>query len=128
MRNEGGCATWTEPGKKDKVRDTTTCGHCQFIIVIEPTPWGASSGPVTTVGVRTREVPFCRQCSRFICPRCDGKGCTPFMRKVEAREARSRMLEEMGIGEAERAERARIEKLFAERRADDEASAARSST
>lgn len=97
MRNAGGFAETILPGARTIERDTYTCGHCQNISFTEN---------VTVGGTRKLQVllfrsdgshvmadaGFCRNCFRHICPRCDGKPCVPFEKRLDDEERSARGL------------------------------------
>jgi hypothetical protein len=57
-------------------RDTATCQHCCFVIVVEPYCDPADFGGL------------CRQCMGIICPRCVKKAkCIPTEKMIEQMEA-----------------------------------------
>jgi len=64
--------------------ETFTCCHCNSICNVPP--------PTAT------EVGFCARCSARECLPCARKNrCVPFEKKLEAMEARGRLLKAMGI-------------------------------
>jgi len=83
---EGGSGTFAafESGKPFKLRsdrheaDTWCCVHCN----------GQMHAPVRA---KDTDYFFCRNCLARICGPCADHPCTPFMRKVEVEEARTRM-------------------------------------
>ncbi len=75
MRAQG-YACIIDPDNGMRETDTHTCSHCQRLVH-------------TPVNKKIEEVgDFCRGCMKVICLNCAGKGCTPFMKKLEAEEAR----------------------------------------
>jgi len=79
MRNAGGYAITTEPGKSDVEEDTFTCCHCNCIVFVKHRCDPAEMGG------------FCRLCMKHVCKACNAKGeCAPFERKLEELEARDR--------------------------------------
>jgi hypothetical protein len=40
---------------------------------------------------------FCRSCMKMICAACAGKGCTPFLKKLDRYEARYNALRSYGL-------------------------------
>jgi hypothetical protein len=40
---------------------------------------------------------LCKICMKFECPKCLGKGCTPFEKKLEIIENRERILRSYGL-------------------------------
>ncbi len=76
MRAQG-YACLTDPDLGVKECDTHTCAHCQRLVHVPP------NKQIETVG------DICRGCMAVICLYCAGKGCTPFMKKIEAMEARA---------------------------------------
>lgn len=77
MRRAGGQATWTLPDGRVVERDTTTCAHCNTIVVVQSADPGG----------------FCRMCMKATCSPCAGAGqCAPFERQLEARERSDRLL------------------------------------
>lgn len=74
MRAQG-YACISDPDSGIKETDTITCCHCNRVVHIPP-------GKVETVS------DFCRSCMKMICITCAGKGCVPFLRKLEQEEAR----------------------------------------
>jgi hypothetical protein len=65
--------------------DTFTCFHCNRVIHVLPKMDPANLGGL------------CKICMKLICPWCLGKGCTPWEKKMEMAEARSRLLASMGL-------------------------------
>lgn len=65
--------------------DTFSCGHCGRVVHVKP-----RMDPATMGGL-------CRQCMKFECPACVGKGCTPLEKKLDAMEKRDRALRSYGI-------------------------------
>lgn len=60
--------------------DTSTCSHCQRVVVLNPD--------------RTRERGFCRKCYHYICDQCVGVmhqtlTCTPIAKKFDELETRA---------------------------------------
>lgn len=81
MRRPQGYAVTNEPGKATVEEDTYTCGHCQFIVAVKPFQDPSDMGG------------FCRMCMRHICVSCaESSDCEPFEKKLEAMEARGRLL------------------------------------
>lgn len=86
----GGTVAAFEPGKMFKVTsdryeaDTFTCIHCN-----KPAP-----APVRS---KDTDYYFCRGCMARICSSCADHPCIPFMKKVEAKEARDRMFRCYGL-------------------------------
>ncbi len=90
MRNPGGHATVVGPthtddglpaGPKGLAEngecDTYSCGHCQYVVHVEPFCDPSSVGGL------------CKQCMRLICPTCvDKLTCTPWEKKFEEMENR----------------------------------------
>jgi hypothetical protein len=91
MRNAGGYSIITEPGVWDIEHDTFTCAHCNAITFTKSKRGGFE---VVVIGhdgsVNTRECARCRNCYAHICPRCEGKPCIPFERRLDEMEARAR--------------------------------------
>lgn len=66
-------------------RDTCTCQHCCFVIVVEPFCDPADAGGL------------CRQCYGIICPRCVKTGkCVPTEKMIEKMEADGRARRQLG--------------------------------
>lgn len=62
--------------------DTTTCVHCNKIVAVRR---GSKGG-------------WCPSCAGVICEACNRIGrCTPFEKKLEAVESRSRFLKAVGV-------------------------------
>lgn len=93
MRNPGGVATITSPvvtrvnfdglrfeeiGIGTFETDSFTCIHCNHVVHVKAKTQGDEY--------------FCRNCMARICPSCADHPCIPFMKKIEAQEARDRML------------------------------------
>lgn len=77
MRAQGyACLTDPELGVRET--DTHTCAHCQRLVHTPP------NKKIEEVG------DICRQCMAVICLNCAGKGCTPFLKQLDAMEARAR--------------------------------------
>ncbi len=75
MRAQG-YSVLVDPEAGTKECDTHTCAHCQKVVFTPP------NKKIEEVG------DFCRGCMKVICLDCAGKGCSPFMKKLEAMEAR----------------------------------------
>lgn len=76
MVSAQGYACLTDPDVGVRETDTHTCAHCNAIVH-------------TPVNKKIEEVgDFCRSCMKVICLRCAGKGCIPFLKKLERWEAR----------------------------------------
>lgn len=66
--------------------DTVTCGHCQRVVLLHEDS-----------GKRIEDAHgVCLVCQQPKCDACRGKGCTPFERRLEASEARGRLLRSIG--------------------------------
>lgn len=66
--------------------DTVACVHCNRQQKVLP-----KQDPSTLGG-------FCQRCMGHVCGPCHAVGtCTPFMKQVEAQEARARSLRSMGL-------------------------------
>jgi hypothetical protein len=88
--------------------DTISCGHCGQIVRVKP---GTGSTvyitdklhvePITRKASIIQEEEmgaFCRVCMTSICLQCHDFGdCTPLLKKIEAIEARGRMLKSLGL-------------------------------
>lgn len=75
MRAQG-YACIIDPDAGVRETDTHTCNHCQRLVH-------------TPVNKKIEEVgDFCRGCMKVICLNCVGKGCAPFLKKLEQMEAR----------------------------------------
>jgi len=100
MRSPHGYALITSPVQTtvvfDKMRceqigvgihetDTASCNHCNRVIHIKPFMDPADMGGL------------CKICMKFECPKCLGKGCTPFEKKLEIIENRERILRSYGL-------------------------------
>jgi hypothetical protein len=83
----GGYLEVTGPGSGAGLSDTLTCFHCNSVVEVN-----AKQRPEDAGGL-------CYVCMKLICPRCVGNGCTPFEKKLEAWEARGRLLRDMGFAE-----------------------------
>ena len=100
MRRSQGTAITTEPGKRDAVYDTITCGHCQRFERVKP--GGVGEIVLLDVGSDGSETAkdggFCRLCMRFLCssPACN-KECTPFEKALDLEEKRNRFFRGVGI-------------------------------
>lgn len=57
--------------------DTITCAHCNGIYIVPHRHEETNRRPPAQ---------FCFVCKDAICPRCIGKGCVPFMKRVDAAE------------------------------------------
>jgi hypothetical protein len=80
------------PGERSIEHDSTVCKHCGRIMLMKP---GFGSKPFMVVmradGTHyEREAGFCRNCYGHICPVCDGKGCKPYLAKIDEDEAAQR--------------------------------------
>jgi hypothetical protein len=65
--------------------DTFTCYHCQRIVHVPV------KGKAEDIGGQ------CKLCMGLICPRCVGKGCTPWEKQMEIQEAREDALRSYGL-------------------------------
>lgn len=96
MRNPEGYSIITDPAFARPIEhDTTSCGHCNAISFTQVKGGKPQVLIFQNDGNHVmRDVPFCRNCFRFICPRCEGKECYPFEKyldKVEG-EAQRRFI------------------------------------
>lgn len=73
----GGYTIRVEPGKPNWERDTFTCFHCNAVVVVKPMCDPAEMGDL------------CHSCNRYICRNCAGKGCMPFLKKIDAEEKKA---------------------------------------
>jgi hypothetical protein len=74
LRKAQGYACIVDPVTGTRETDTFTCNHCQKVVAVKP---GAS--PTDLGG-------YCGGCSKMICPKCVGKGCTPWEKIMDAME------------------------------------------
>jgi len=65
--------------------ETVSCGHCGRVIHVRPRMDPADMGGL------------CKQCYRFECPSCVGKGCSPLEKKLEAMEKKQVALRSYGL-------------------------------
>lgn len=84
MRKPGGYACIVEPDKATREADTFSCVHCNTIVHVP------AKADVNFFSI-------CRQCMAPVCKRCAGKGCVPFLKKLEIVEARDRALRSYGL-------------------------------
>lgn len=93
MLNASGYSVIVEPGKRNVEHDTISCAHCGKI---EFTRAGFGPGGLQVavikrdLSVEMRPAPFCRNCYRHICPRCEGKDCVPLEKKIDIEESAAR--------------------------------------
>jgi hypothetical protein len=100
MRNPSGYAIITSPEPTrvnfDRFRcvdisagtfesDTVQCGHCGRHMHIKPRMDPADMGGL------------CKQCMKFECPACVGKGCSPLERRIEQMEKRDLVRRSYGL-------------------------------
>ncbi len=85
MRNKLGYATIIGPGQH-KEYDTCTCRHCNRIWTIQSTEKG-----------QAHPGGWCRFCMKPICPKCAGKACFPFEKKLALYERNQNLFKEMGL-------------------------------
>lgn len=85
MRRPGGYAYLFNEIGAVKEWDTFTCCHCNTVVRVKP-----KCDPADLGGQ-------CRLCDKPVCPRCVGKGCTPFEKRLEIVEARDRALRSYGV-------------------------------
>lgn len=81
MRAPGGYGVISDPqvSAPYQERDTFTCGHCQYIVFVQPKCDGADAGGL------------CKQCMRLICPRCVGRmTCFPWEEMLKRQESKGR--------------------------------------
>ena len=77
MLRAQGYACIVDPDTGTRETETHTCAHCQRLVH-------------TPVNKKLEEVgDFCRSCMLVICLQCAGKGCTPFLKKIERMEAKA---------------------------------------
>lgn len=81
MRNAGGYLGVFEPEGKKTESDTFTCCHCNRVVLVPVKASAADCGG------------WCFRCAKPVCPRCAGRDCTPFEKKLERIEARGRLLQ-----------------------------------
>lgn len=100
MRNPGGYAVIVAPEPTrvnfDRLRcetigegtfeaDTFTCIHCNHIVHVK-------------AGAIPEELgSMCRGCMKMVCPRCAPGPCVPWLKQLEAAEARDRALRSYGM-------------------------------
>ena len=86
----GGYSVWDDPVTGKKERDTFTCCHCNRIVIVKP-----FQNPDEMGG-------FCRNCMNLMCKTCVDKAtCTPFEKKLDLWESRSRLrqqVEDLAVG------------------------------
>ncbi len=80
---EGGYIFCSDPDGGTEEASTFTCSHCNRVVIVKP-----KANPDKIGGL-------CYACYKMVCPTCVGQGCTPFEKKLEAMEARGRMLRDM---------------------------------
>jgi hypothetical protein len=84
MRNPGGYARIDDLDGATQEFDTFTCAHCNGITHVR-----ARQDPAEIGGL-------CKQCMGLICPRCVGRTCRPFLRRLEEAESRARFRQTIG--------------------------------
>lgn len=95
LRTPTGYATLTDPDQPLVEFDTVTCGHCQRVIRVKPGTAATTYLLLDHQTLRSREEPgaACRVCMRPVCLACCADGrCTPWERRLEAMEARDRLV------------------------------------
>ena len=70
-----GYAVIYDPSAPTQEWDTITCCHCQKIVLIKKEPFA-----------------WCMRCMKAQCAACEKRECVPFEKKLEAAEARGRLL------------------------------------
>lgn len=85
--SHAGYATIIGPGHRPKEADSLTCVHCNSVW------WAKANDPQFNPNLGG----WCRMCSGPICPKCDGKGCLPFLKKLELYETRRDLFRQMGL-------------------------------
>jgi len=85
MRKPGGYGVVMGPLGVEQETDTFTCRHCNSVHRVKPFCDPADLGGQ------------CRLCDAPICPKCVGKNCTPFEKRLEIVEARDRALRSYGV-------------------------------
>ena len=65
--------------------DTVMCAHCDKQFHIKPKMRPEDMGGL------------CKQCMKFECPKCVGKGCTPLEKRLAEWEDRARVLRSYGL-------------------------------
>jgi hypothetical protein len=92
MLKAGGYSIITTPGAKPIEHDTFTCAHCGFVTF---TKSGFGCMEVAVIqfdhAVTMRQVSRCRRCFEYICPKCEGRDCTPRLASIEAEEKKARV-------------------------------------
>lgn len=90
MSRRSGYLTITDPGRPKLVEvDTVTCAHCQRVILLNEQD-----------GTKKPPPAHCLRCDHAVCEseRCNSiRGCTPFEKKLEAIEARDRLMRSIGV-------------------------------
>jgi hypothetical protein len=72
--------------------ETFTCAHCNSIVRM-PHPDSPEE-----MKLKVKDVRRCHQCDALTCPKCAAiPQCTPFEKKLEAYEARGRLLQAAGV-------------------------------
>lgn len=77
---EGGVAEWTHVSGATLTRPTFTCCHCNKVTIVPLKATPSECGG------------FCRLCMKATCSTCADGLCAPFERRLEAMEARGRLL------------------------------------
>lgn len=91
MLRADGYSIITSPGERPVEADLEKCAHCQAIQFMRA-GFGAPQVMIFRADAThyMRDVSRCLNCYRFICPRCEGKPCIPFEKKVDLEEAAAR--------------------------------------
>lgn len=100
MLRPQGYAIIVDPDAQTREFDTITCNHCQKLVFMKPghTRQAFDAGDKTNPSTAHDPGGFCRQCMQPVCGACADLGtCTPFEKKLEAMEARGRLLASIGI-------------------------------
>ena len=87
MRGLSGYATLVDPTTTIRERETFTCGHCGSVRHTEPFARGFLVLQKNGKHLM-HEFVRCGHCDTLICEKCAGKGCVPFMKKLEMYERR----------------------------------------
>jgi hypothetical protein len=91
MRDAPGYSIITSPGERALEHDLYTCAHCNAITFTKSGLGRLQVAIIMRDGTtQMRDAGFCRNCFRHVCPRCDGKECVPFEKKIDLEEKAAR--------------------------------------
>lgn len=105
MRRPQGYLKISDPEGPGVEQDSFSCGHCQKVSFVKPTPFGVGLHVVAGGISLGNPAPqllggLCKVCMRLMCPACTAKreaggDCIPFEKALALEESRNAFLKSM---------------------------------